>query len=442
MRRAVPIIAVIACLVGAACDANLPDRYWRSDDVRYFSRPDDDAICPAILDELEQHGQTIADVLMIQRTPVSYYKFRDDADYKANSECPANAAACSVNATVRSPVDFDRHELIHAYLAPYGRPPRLLAEGAAVALSCQHYPRPTGSWRDVYALEHVDQSVYAAGGWLVGYLLKMFPARLLPRLYNRLAINATADQFAQAFEDVYFAGNDCHIPNACITLDQVWAAAIGGDDQPMRCPWECGRPALATDGHATPLAPVCSGGTLQLSVDAPAAGLSRWFIDGAGTFKLQSCEGHASPNVNVAGTTGTGELIAPLAPGSYFIDAAVDAGGTPSLSATIDTGAGLSWSNCGSAPALPDGLTTLSMLTLFYPSQTTPQFTRFAAVMRSGLLVLTSDDPTASATLCEGCATQSCQTTDQSSQALPTYEMPDPVLTVPAGAAVAASFYY
>jgi hypothetical protein len=446
MRRAPSILAVIAvavsaCLGGTACGPDLPDRMWRSDNVRYFSRPGDDSVCPAILDEIEQHGQLIADALMLpSRTLVSYYKFDGLDDYDHNAECGSGAAACSINATARSPVDFDRHELIHAYLSPYGRPPWLLEEGTAVALSCQRYPRPTISWRDAYALDHKDPALYGAGGWLVGYLLTMFPARYLPRFYNRVAINATADQFAEAFLDAYCFEKD---RTACITLDQVWAAAIGGDRQPTRCPWECSRPAFPIDGEAHALTPVCSGGTLQQSVDIAAAGLSRWRIEGAGRFTLQSCTGQDAPLVSVSGMTGPGELLAPVEGGSYFIHSVIETGGTPSLSATIDTGAGLSWSDCATAPILPDDLSALSTLALFYPSSTTPQFTSFASGMKPGMLLLTPGEGIASASLCASCDQQTCVRSDDSWQGIVTYATaPGAVLTVPGGPAVTAAFYW
>ncbi|HEY7370613.1 MAG TPA: hypothetical protein VIF57_00435 [Polyangia bacterium] len=432
MQRARLALMVIACLGGAGCGPNLPERMWRSDDVRYFSRAGDDAVCPALLDELEQHGQVIADVLMIDRTLVSYYKFDGRDDFDANAECDPGASACAPNATVRSPVDFDRHELIHAYLSPYGRPPWLLAEGAAVALSCQHYPRPQGDWRALYGAPHSSPALYGAGGWLVGYLLKMFPSRYLAWLYNRLAVNASADQFAAAVKDIYM-----------MDLDAIWPAVIGGPGQPMRCPWECGRPAFATDGAAHPLSPVCAGGTLQRSVAVENSGLSRWRIDGAGRFQLGSCDGSDAPMVSVSGTPGPGELLAPLSSGSYFIDAVVEAGGAPTLSAAVTPGDGLSWSTCAAAPALPDDLSALSTLTLFYPSSTTPQFTSFAgATARGGVLTLTSDDPTVSASLCASCDPQTCATTDASGALASPAMSPGAVLSVPAGAAVSASFFW
>jgi len=448
MRRAPVTIAVIACLSGVACGPDLPDRLWRSDDVRYFSRADDQSVCPAILDELEQHGQVIADALMIGRTPVTYYRFNGPDDFSQHAECGPRAAACAPNATVRSAVDFDRHELIHAYLSPYGRPPWLLAEGAAVALSCQAYPRPTGSWRDAYALDHDDPALYAAGGWLVGYLLKMFPARLLPYFYNRVAINATADEFAQAFEDVYC--ND--LPAAgiwtqlrlgssnCISLDKVWTAAIGGPTQPMRCPWECGnRPAFAIDGQPHALTPACSGGSLQLSVDVPNAGLSRWRIDGDGWFALQACDGSDAPQAVVSTGARAGALIAPVAGQKYFIAA----GGTATLSASVTQGEGVSWSDCAAAPILPDDLSPLSTLALFYPSSATPQFTSLAlGTSRAGQLSVWSEEPSASISVCASCDALTCATAD-TAHALQTQAMAaGTVISVPAGPAVTASFFW
>jgi hypothetical protein len=198
-----------------------------------------------------------------------------------------------------------------------------------------------------------------------------------------------------------------------------------------------------TDGQAHALAPVCSGGSLQLSVDVPRSGLSRWRIDGAARFMLQSCDGDDAPLVPVDGTKGTGELIAPVASGSYFVNAAVDAGGTPSLSAAVTEGEGLSWSDCAAAPVLPDDLSALSSLTVFYPSSGAPQYTSFATgTTRGGLLLLDSTDPSASASLCASCDTSTCAATTAAAQGLPTYGIqPGGVLAVPAGAAaVTATF--
>jgi hypothetical protein len=436
MRRARLAFVVIASLGGAACGPDLPQRMWRSDNVRYFSRDTDVTVCPAIVNELEQHGQVIADALMLQdRTLVSYYKFEDSSDFASHSECEPGTSACAPNATVRSPVDFDRHELIHAYLSPVGRPPWLLAEGAAVALSCQGYPRPTGSWRDFYNLPHESYDLYGAGGWLVGELLAMFPARQLPWLYGGLSINASADQFAAAVKDIYG-----------MELDVIWAAAIGGPGQPMRCPWECeSSEKLPIDGQAHALAPVCGVGSLQVSATVENSGLSRWRIDGAGGFKLQSCKGSDSPLVWMSGRQGPAALIAPVTPGDYFIDAEVDPGDTLTLSASVTQGEGLSWSDCSLAPSLPDDLAALSKLSLFYPSSGTTQYTSFATAAgmnRGGILAVTSYDASVTASLCASCDPQTCFAATRNN-ALNTLGMqPGDVLSVPAGPALTASFVW
>ena len=71
MRRAPIALVIIACLGGAACGPDLPERMWRSENVRYFSRTGDVDVCPAILGQLEEHGKVIADLLQIDRTLVS-----------------------------------------------------------------------------------------------------------------------------------------------------------------------------------------------------------------------------------------------------------------------------------------------------------------------------------------------------------------------------------
>src|SRR4051794_28754047 len=189
------VIAGVGVVGGAACGPELPERMWRSENVRYFSRAGDDTVCPAVLDQLEAHGAAIAALFHIEPTPITYYKFDSSDDLDRNAECAAGAGACARNATVRSADSFNRHELIHAYLAPYGRPPPLLAEGAAVALSCTRTPRPTGSWRDAYAADPLSPRLSGAGGWLAGYLLRMFRATWLVNFYGSVEINATPDEF-------------------------------------------------------------------------------------------------------------------------------------------------------------------------------------------------------------------------------------------------------
>jgi len=399
MRGARLAFVVIAGAAAAAgCGPDLPERYWHSEHVRYFSRPADTSVCPAILDEIEEHSAAIADALLIERTVTTYYKFNGTDDFDANAECGQVAVACAQNATARSPDAFDRHELIHAYLAPYGRPPWLLSEGAAVALSCQRYPRPTGTWQQAFAAPHPSTEQYAAGGWLVGYLLRMFPGRLFPRLYKIVPSSATEEQFARLVEEVYE-----------MKLDDIWASAISVPQVPMRCPWECERPPFAADGQPHALEPVCGSGSLQRSVDLPAGGVTRWRIEGKGRFQVRSCDGNEEPTGAVAASGGASLLVAPLLSGRYFVSAIVDPGGTAALSGTVDSNGEPASFICASAPALPDDVASLDRLAIFYPGSASPRFTGFAtATDRIGQMFVQSDDPNASAALCGSCDTATC----------------------------------
>jgi hypothetical protein len=229
MRRAPVVLVVVVCCGAAACGPDLPDRLTRSAHVRYFTRAADDDVCPALLDELEEHGQVIADRLGIERTVVTYYKYLSTTDYDANADCGPDASACARNATVNSTVAFDRHELVHAYLASYGSPPRLFMEGAAVALSCERYPRPQGSWRDALKADRLSPKLYGAGGWLVGYMMRMFRKTWFVNLYGSLQINATEDQIATVFQSIYH-----------MSLDDVWTAAINEKQAPWRASGSAG----------------------------------------------------------------------------------------------------------------------------------------------------------------------------------------------------------
>lgn len=432
MRRAPITLVIIACLGGAACGPDLPERMWRSENVRYFSRTGDGDVCPAILGQLEEHGQVIADLLQIDRTLVSYYKFDGLNDFDANADCGGAAGGCAPNASVRSPAGFDRHELIHAYLAPYGRPPWLLTEGAAVALSCERTPRPSGSWRDYYDAPHSSTALYGAGGWLVGYMLRMFRATWMVQLYNAVPSNATADEFADAFKNQYK-----------MAIDDVWAAAIGQAQAPMRCVWECSRPELTLDQPARTLAAPCTTGSVQLSVDLPAGSVTRWRVEGDGRFFLRSCEGNDEPAVSVSGGTGAGELLAPLVGGPYFIDAYVEPGGTPTLAATTNALPELSSIDCAAVSSVPDDVAALYNLSIFYPSSVGARFTRLATgTDRPTQMMVTSKDPTAALDLCTSCDTQSCaQATVHSGLGAPTLPAGS-ILSVPPGEARTATFYW
>jgi hypothetical protein len=434
MRRApaaVLVVTVAAACLGAACGPDLPDRLWRSEHVRYFSRPGDQSVCPALLDVLEEHGQVIADRLGIEHTIVTYYKYDGVDDFQKSSECGPKAAACAPNATARSPSDFDRHELVHAYLAPYGRPPALLMEGAAVALSCEHYPRPTGSWRDALAYDRLSQEFYGAGGWLVSYLLRMFRKTWFVNLYGGLQVNATADEIADVFTDIYG-----------MSLDDVWAAAIGGRQEPMNCPWECSRPAFTADGQPHPLAAPCGRGSLQLTVDVPGEGVTRWLLDGVAGVTVRSCDGYDSPLTALSSGAGTSALLAPLVTDTYFLDIGIGGDAPPSLSVDTNALQALSSFDCGAAPVVPDDLSRYDNLILFHPSSVGPQFTAFAGgTARAATVFMTAEGSTTPGSVCRSCDPQTCATAPIGG-GLGTDTPAGTVLSIPPNAAMTTTIHW
>ncbi|HXU03298.1 MAG TPA: hypothetical protein VN903_20170 [Polyangia bacterium] len=435
MRRAPAALAVIACCGSAACTGpELPDHLSRSEHVRYFSRGNDVSVCPALLDEMEEHGRVISDALGTAQTMVTYYKFRDRSDFEKNAGCPEGSAGCALNATTRTPLALDRHELIHAYLAPYGLPPPLLGEGAAVALSCEHYPRPTGSWRDAYAADTLSRARYSGGGWLAGYLLHEYAKSRFLDLYGSVQVNATADQFAKVFAEIY------EMP-----LDTVWTNATSGPQQPRYCPWECSRPAVPADGAMHALSAVCASGTTQMTVDVPDEGVTRWLLDGDAHLSVQSCDGNEEPLADIVGGNGVGALLAPLKAGKYFINATLyeaDPPRPPMLSVEPHALAALSSGACATAAPVTDDVSRYQNLTLFFPSSDTPQFTTFA-MGRDDVAVLnwSSDDPSAQGNDCVTCDVATC-TPYGTAGGLGTATPTGQVLGVPPGPAMTANIFW
>ena len=400
MRRAPVALVVVVCCGGAACGPDLPDRLTRSEHVRYFTRAADDDVCPALLDELEEHGQVIADRLGIERTVVTYYKYLSAADYAANADCGPDASACARNATVNSTVAFDRHELVHTYLASYGSPPRLFMEGAAVALSCERYPRPQGSWRDALKADRLSPKLYGAGGWLVGYMMRMFRKTWFVNLYGSLQINATEDQIATVFQSIYH-----------MSLDDVWTAAIGEKQTPVVCEWECGRPTIPADAAPHELTAACGSGATHRTVDVPGEGVTRWVLEGGADVSVQSCDGFDAPLDKITSNTAKGALLAPLTTGRYIIDAVIGLG-SRSVTLSIDTNAvaALSTPYCGTVPPVPDDLSQYNTLTLFFPTSVGPQFTTFLnGDARSAAMTVTADG-LVDISVCEGGCDTGCTT--------------------------------
>lgn len=420
------LVGVVGCH-----DRDLPGQIGASEHFRYHARPDDDAACVGLLPLLEEHAQTVGTALGVQIPIVDYYKFDGLDDFGSNSRCGA-VAACAPGTSVESPGAFDRHELVHAYLAPLGRPPWLLVEGTAVTLACQRYPRPEGSWRDLYQVQRTSPALYGAGGWLVGHLLKTYPAERFVGLYAAVPGSASADELAEIFAEIYGAD-----------LDEAWSAAIAAADAPLVCPWECTRPPFAFPDVSTTLAPVCpGGGASQHTFELPSPRGTRWVLDGDASFFLRSCDGIDEPSTGFSGGSGPTGVVAPLGQGRYFIDLQIEGPAAVSLVGGEESGA-VPAPDCAAAPPLPGDLLSLRSLTLHLPGAGVTRFVNLGAgtPRRGSLRVAGAQVPDAA--ICSSCDAGACQPIPPGQTVTLPGVSPDSRLRFgPSSASAAASFFW
>jgi hypothetical protein len=325
-------IATFATIV-AACDGTYDfpaDRRWESTHFAYQTRASETQICPDVLGPLEEHFALLQDYLGFDWPPdakVTYEKMLDAADAQAHSGCPLERGACAVESMVVSAEPMHLHELVHAYLWPTGFPPTVLVEGAAVALSCGSLDfgevKPTESWDQLASLGYGgpdDNEVYAAGAWLVGYVLHRYDPRLFRAVYQRLADDADAATMDGVFRDVY--GD---------SLEAIWAAALAEGGPHDFCAWQCSRPPVPIDG--TPVATtdgVC--GTLEVysSITLASTSTLRLSTTASGV-QLQACDLPPLPEGNWVGPGMLGLYELPA--GAYFLDSSP---GSAAATVTID----------------------------------------------------------------------------------------------------------
>jgi len=328
----VPALALLALTSACEGDLDLPnDQTWESAHFRYHTRKGDQAACEGVLVQLERNFAIVQGYLGLtwpEGKKVDYYKFRDQNDYSKNAPCSKTTASCTEDSSVMSPYILQEHELIHAYLAPFGDPPSFFVEGAAVALSCD---RPwdersgTAGWQDVVTLTSLDiNDVYKTGGWLVGYLLDRYgPAPFLV-FYDRLKESASAEDIALTFQEIYGE-----------SLDAVWDAATAGDRVGCVNLWACQGPTLVLDGNPQTLAQACDGSdnsrTFQLATDTDLV------MSNSGTPYYAPVRCDSATFIGVSGYyTGIAQYatLAHVTAGKYFLRAAgLDTSGTAPLRA-------------------------------------------------------------------------------------------------------------
>jgi len=264
---------VLSLLAGCRGEGpgNLPnDSVWLSPHFAFHSRAQDTALCPDLLTTLEQHFYLLQGMLGFvwpSGHTIHYYKFVDRSDYVANAPCPHGSAGCADGSDVYSSDVFQQHELVHAYLWPFGLPPPLVAEGTAVALACNRAipETPSLSLADAIQIHEAlaDTRVYDTGGRLVRYLLDYDGPEAFMRFYSGLGEQASFEDLDRTMRKVFGAG-----------ADEIWAAAL---ETHASCPppFACSRDALPGDGTPVPVAPICGLGkddrTFALASDGDVA---------------------------------------------------------------------------------------------------------------------------------------------------------------------------
>jgi hypothetical protein len=275
-------LPVCACRGEEAHD--LPsDVAWTSPHFIFHARTQDPVVCADAVVTLEQHFALLQGMFGFawpDGRSIHYYKFVDRADFRANSPCPKGSGGCADESDVYSDDVFEQHELIHSYLWSVGTPPPLVAEGTAVALSCNRpiSDTPSLSLADGIGIQDAlsDLRIYDTGGRLVRYLLDRYGPQAFLLFYGELGKHADFDQLDRTLQSVFGAG-----------ADEIWAAAL---DQPTSCPppFACSRDALSLDGTPAALAPVCGlttgHRTFALATEAEVA------ISGPPSTSVLSCD--------------------------------------------------------------------------------------------------------------------------------------------------------
>jgi len=197
---------------------------YQSEHFRYHTSPQDTT--PAeTLQVLEWHLQSTLSTLgesWPEGAVVSYHKFLDRNDYLARSDCPPTTRGCYSGRAIRTSFRLHRHELIHAYAdVLWGVSNRFVAEGLAVALSCQPAAGTVRHrhWVDLFRdfRAHTADG-YTLAGRFVTHLLLTEGGPRFAQLYRGTQRDASAGEFRSVFHYIY--GRD---------VDEVWSSSALAD---------------------------------------------------------------------------------------------------------------------------------------------------------------------------------------------------------------------
>lgn len=191
--------------------------------VDYYSDTDLSA-CPDAAARVQARVEALEGVFGV-RAPahIAYAHYQTTEPLQRDFQCPAEATGCQSGADVASTSFVDYHELVHATLAPQGRPDALLLEGIAVAY--QHAGsgdaalKPWPAWRDLVVQARTyppTSQVYGLGAALSAYLVTRFGMAQFLAFYRSSTNAASPDVFAAQFLQAFGT-----------PLDSVWADMSG-----------------------------------------------------------------------------------------------------------------------------------------------------------------------------------------------------------------------
>ncbi len=317
---ALPLLASIGCGDHGAG----PDPRWTSTHFWYYAEPDDPAPCASVTDLLERHFAVMQAYLGFDWPAgqmIQYNKFRDGTAFRASATCQTGTVACLSEGRVESTIAFDQHELIHAYLAPSGRPPALFEEGVAMALSWQimtcnaltNPAPPALSWADAILLgdPNTNGGIYLSGARLVGHLLRRYDPSLFVRLYRALPRTTTPEIVSNQMMELYGKSGD-----------ELWAEAIS--DPGCVTVWPCARDPLPLDGNEAHLAASCAGiDHDQRTVDLSTQSNVLLSTNADPQLSLLACDPDAPAPPSFLFPTSNAPLLTGLinlGPGKYFLD--------------------------------------------------------------------------------------------------------------------------
>ena len=318
-----PALLSVVLLGALSCEAGggpFAGTVSRSQFFEYHDRVDE-PLCPTLLSLLDDHARLIAGKIGFNpdpADPIQYFKFRDDGDFRASSPCPPENGSCASASGVYSEYFFEPHELAHTYLfrAWGSKPTGLVAEGEAVALSCEpsslafpgarprdHLKNP--AWRDLLALYGNSTEGYEAAGYWITYLAGRYGWQSVRELNERARPGISATDFEREFARVY-----------PISMDDAWSATL---DTPGAAPcendWRCMSTPLEV---GTRVAPECDG-QLHRSISVVDQAGVALTLGGVGTeILLHDCANPAAATYELTGggTERTTHLAA-LPPGTY-----------------------------------------------------------------------------------------------------------------------------